>query len=183
MTNAPFIELVRCIHDTPTRVCLVVSGAGTSALASLFSVAGASRTVIEAQVPYSSAAVDSYLGSPSKQYVSREQALSLAEVAYQRASSLSVSDDENGRLVGLSCTAAIATDRARRGENRIHVAWFDGSKKATFSLVLKKGAREREAEEAVCSAIILNALADACEIDEQIPMRLVESEIVERRVD
>ena len=67
MTEDRVVNLIQQIHGDPTRVCIVVSGAGTTALAALFSVAGASRTVIEAQVPYSSAALDNYLGTRSDQ--------------------------------------------------------------------------------------------------------------------
>ena len=181
MTEDRVVNLIEQIHGDPTRVCIVVSGAGTTALAALFSVAGASRTVIEAQVPYSSAALDNYLGTRSDQYVSGNQARLMAMKAYERASALLEVGSASGRLVGLSCTAAIATDRERRGENRLHVAWHDGQLGATYSVILKKGARERAGEEAVCSAVILNALAEACGIDERVPVDLLGSEIVERR--
>ena len=88
MTEDRVVNLIEQIHGDPTRVCIVVSGAGTTALAALFSVAGASRTVMEAQVPYSSAALDNYLGTRSDQYVSGNQARLMAMKAYERASAL-----------------------------------------------------------------------------------------------
>ena len=48
-------------------------------------------------------------------------------------------------------------------------------------MVMEKGTRERAGEEAVCSAVILNALAEACGIDERVPVNLLGNEIVERR--
>ena len=172
--------LISAIHDTPTKVCLVITGAGTSAISTLFAVAGASRTVIDAQVPYSRSALDAYAGVAAEQHVSKIEAALMATRAYERAVSLSDSDGAEGPLIGLSCTAAIATDRARRGENRAHVAWHDGKRTATFSIMMRKGARDRDGEEAVCKAVILNALAEACGVEARTSPKLLEGENVER---
>ncbi len=179
MTDSGIVELVQRIHDTPTKACLVITGAGTSAISSLFSVAGASRTVIDVQVPYSRAALDMYVGSKADQHVSHEEAEIMAERAYERAALLNETSGENVRLVGLSCTAAIATDRIRRGENRAHIGWHDGTGGVTRSIVFKKGARSRAGEEALCAAIVLNVLAEACGIDDEVDLDLLEGEIVE----
>ncbi len=179
MTDSGIVELVQRIHDAPTKACLVITGAGTSAISSLFSVAGASRTVIDVQVPYSRAALDMYVGSKADQHVSCEEAEIMAERAYERATLLNETSGENVRLVGLSCTAAIATDRIRRGENRAHIGWHDGTGGVTRSIVFIKGARSRAGEEALCAAIVLNALAEACGIDDEVDLDLLEGEIVE----
>ena len=173
-------ELIAAVHGTPTKACLVITGAGTSAVSALFAVAGASRTVIDAQVPYSRSALDAYVGVAAEQHVSRNEAAMMATRAYERAVALSVSDNSTGPLIGLSCTAAIATDRARRGENRAHVEWHDGKRTATFSIVMEKGARDRDGEEAVCKAVILSALAEACGVEERTSPKLLEGENVER---
>ena len=173
-------ELIERIHDAPAKACLVITGAGTSAISALFGVAGASRTVIDAQVPYSRSALDGYVETQAEQHVSKDEATLMAIKAFQRAIHLTETDDRPERLIGLSCTAAIATDRLRRGENRAHVAWHDGEHGATYSLVMRKGARDRAGEEAVCSAIILNALAEACGIERWLRLELLEDENVER---
>ena len=172
-------ELIAAIHDTPTKACLVITGAGTSAVSALFAVAGSSRTVIDAQIPYSRSALDAYVGVAAEQHVSRIEAATMAARAYERAVALSDSDSA-GPLIGLSCTAAIATDRARRGENRAHIAWHDGKRTATFSIVMQKGERDRNGEEAVCKDVILSALAEACGIEARTSPKLLEGENVER---
>ena len=173
-------NLIAAIHDTPTKVCLVITGAGTSAIAALFAVSGASRTVIDAQVPYSRSALDEYVGATAEQHVSKTEAESMAVRAYRRAVKLSESDGSLNHLIGLSCTAAIATDRVRRGDNRAHIAWHDGDRTLTISIVLKKGARDRDGEEAVCKALVLSALAEACGVGATIAPNLLEGENVER---
>ena len=45
------------IHASSLRAMLVVTGGGTQAIADLLAVPGASRTVLEAVVPYSEAAL------------------------------------------------------------------------------------------------------------------------------
>ena len=173
-------NLIVAIHDTPTKVCLVITGAGTSAIAALFAVSGASRTVIDAQVPYSRAALDDYVGTVADQHVSKTEAALMAKRAFQRAVELSDAEGPQRHLIGLSCTAAIATDRVRRGENRAHIAWHDGERTSTVSIVMKKGARDRDGEEAVCKALVLNALAEACGVEAKIDPKLLKGENVGR---
>ena len=173
-------NLIAAIHGTPTKVCLVITGAGTSAISALFAVAGASRTVIDAQVPYSPTALDEYVGVAAEQHVSEAEAALMATRAYRRAVELTDSDEPIDHLVGLSCTAAIATDRVRRGENRAHIAWHNDEFTAGYSIVMKKGARDRDGEEAVCRALVLNALAEACGVEATIALELLEGEHVER---
>ncbi len=180
MNGEATFDLVTQIHSTSAKACLVITGAGTSAISALFSVAGASRTVIDAQVPYSRTALDSYVETHAEQHVSQDEATLMAIKAFQRAVDLTELDGRTERLIGLSCTAAIATDRLRRGENRAHVAWHDGKHGATYSLVMKKGARDRAGEETVCSAIVLNALAEACGIEDRLELQLLPDENVER---
>ena len=175
-------RLIKQIHDADGRSCLVITGAGTSAISALFSVAGASRTVIDAQIPYSRTALDVYVGTQAEQHVSQDEAKTMAIKAHNRAVRLSDTEPPPNRLIGLSCTAAIATDRHRRGENRVHVAWHDGRRGATYSLVMNKGERDRAREEAVCSAIVLNALAEAFGIEDRLELQLLPGENVERAV-
>ncbi len=176
-------DLISQIHATSAKACLVITGAGTSAIAALFAVAGASRTIIDVQVPYASAALDAYVGSSAEQHVSKHEAVIMAVKAYKRAIALSETADEVEQMIGLSCTAAIATDRLRRGENRAHITWHNGIKSVTYSIVMHKGMRDRAGEEALCKTIILNALAEACGLQAQLDIQLAEDEIVERVVD
>ena len=182
MNGDPHLRLIKQIHDTDARSCLVITGAGTTAISALFSVAGASKTVIDAQVPYSRTALDEYVGTQAEQHVSKDEARIMAIKAHDRAVRLTDSDMTRNRLIGLSCTAAIATDRHRRGENRAHVSWHNGEQSVTYSLVMNKGDRDRAGEEAVCSAIVLNALAEACGIEDRTEIKLLRGENVERVV-
>lgn len=173
-------NLVSEIHTTSGKICLVVTGAGTQALYWLFAEPGASRTVLDAQVPYSSAALNKFTGRRADQHVSAEEARLMAERALERARSLSA-DGDDILLAGVSCTAAIATDRVRRGENRCHVAFASSDGRgAVWSLVLTKGERDRGDEEELTSRIVLNAIAEAKQVEERVDIALTGEEKIVR---
>ena len=49
--------LITQIHATPVMAMVVITGGGTQAIADLLAVPGASRTVLEALIPYSDASL------------------------------------------------------------------------------------------------------------------------------
>lgn len=162
-------RLIQAIHDNPMRALLVATGAGAQALADLLAVGGASRTLIEGLIPYSPAACDDFLGRTPEQYTAASTARLLAGCAYVRARQF---ERDAPALIGLACTAAIASDRPKRGEHRVHVAAWRPQRLMEWTLTLDKGARDRAGEEALVSTLILNALADACGLDERLPLDL-----------
>lgn len=168
--NADFHRLIQTIHDCATRLVLVTAGAGTQALADLLGVAGASRTLLEALVPYSAASFDEFLGQTPKQYVAPITARLLAGRAYTRARWL---EPEQYPFVGLACTATIVTDRPKRGEHRAHIATWQPARLVVHSLHLQKGARDRSGEEDMVSRVMLNALAYACGIPYRLDVPLI----------
>ena len=109
--TASYTDLIARIHASSTRVMLVVTGGGTQAVADLLAVPGASQTILEVLVPYSAASLKEFLRAVPQQAVSVETAAALAKTAYQRAASLCAGDDT---LVGVSCTAALVTDRPKK---------------------------------------------------------------------
>lgn len=152
-------QLIRQIHDAPHQGVVAVSGAGSGAVGWLLGVAGASRTILEVLVPYSRLSMTSLLGSEPRQFVSRETALNMARAAFKRALLLR---EEGGPAFGLACTAAIASDRPKRGEHRAHVAIWDDDGWSWYTLQLTKGLRDRAGEEETVSALVVEALARVC---------------------
>lgn len=183
MTDERVREVVEAIHASPTMVAMAVSGGGTGALAWLLSVPGASRTLLEAVVPYGWEAMVAYLGWRPAQYASQETAVSLAAAAHSRARRFREGDEP---VIGLSCTATIATDRPKRGAHRCHVGVWDGLTATTHSLLLKKGQRDRPGEETLVSRLVLRALAGACGLEADLPLDLAPGEeivVAHRAVD
>jgi nicotinamide mononucleotide (NMN) deamidase PncC len=170
--SAARTELIRRIHDSPTLAVLAVTGGGAAALSDLLNVPGASRTILELLVPYAPGALADLLGAGPTQAVSAATAAAMAAACRQRAEHLapdrSAVDPGTGRaggappLVGVACTAALASDRAKRGEHRAHVACCDDSRTRQWTLALEKGARSRLEEDRVVSDVVLGVLALAC---------------------
>ena len=161
------------IHASSLRAMLVVTGGGTQAIADLLAVPGASRTVLEVVVPYSEAALTEFLGAHPYQAVSVETAAALARAAYKRAVVLYPADDP---LVGISCTAALATDRLKKGAHRAHIGISTAAETRVYSGTLTKGARDRQGEERVVSDLLLTILACACGLDETLDGLLLADE-------
>ena len=161
-------HLIQAIHDSPPRAMFAAAGAGSQALADLLGVPGASRTLLEALIPYAADAFDEFLGQTPEQYVSAETGRLMAGRALARAYHLR--ELESWPIIGLACTATIVTDRPKRGEHRAHVvAWSPHHLKA-WLLTLEKGVRDRAGEEDLVSRLIIDTLADACNIAERPPL-------------
>lgn len=170
--------IIQEIHATPTLAVVAVAGAGSQAIAWLLGVPGASRSVLEVVVPYGRRAMVDLLGHEPAQFVSPATARDMARAAHRRAVRLR---EGSSPVVGLACTASIATDRPKRGEHRCCVATWDDAGVATYNLPLAKGQRDRDGEEEVVSRLIIQALARACGLEVELPLGLIEGERTEFR--
>jgi nicotinamide mononucleotide (NMN) deamidase PncC len=151
-------ELVTAIHARPEKAVIVVTGAGISALGWLFDQGGASRTVLEGRVPYSISSLNEFVGVEAETHVSRDEAVRMADNAYERALHLRAEDDVSP-VIGVSCTATIATDYSKRGTHRASCALRTATRRTDFTIEFDKGARDRIGEEDVTSRLVLNLVA------------------------
>ena len=82
-------------------------------------------------------------------------------------------------VIGIGCTASLATDRQKMGEHRVHVAIQTLQQTIQFSLHLQKDARTRYEEERLVADLILNAVEtarrEAKHHSRAIPPHLLES--------
>lgn len=148
-------RMVEAIHHTPRRMVLQFAGAGSQALAWLHALPGSSRTIIEASDRYASASLIDALGYEPKQFTSLDVASDLAKGAFARAGVL----EPHTQAFGVGLTATIATGRQKRGEHRLALATWDSLGSVHLTLQLAKGRRDRQAEEALVSRVLLYALA------------------------
>lgn len=162
-------QLIEAIHARPERLVLAVAGGGSLALAQLLEVPGASRTVLEALVPYAEEALIAFLGGKPDQACSAPTARAMAMAAFCRARRY----DTAGRpLLGVACTASLASDRPKRGAHRAHVAVQSEAMTAVWSLELDKGRRTRTEEEALVSRLLVRAIAETCGLSEAFGLDL-----------
>ena len=162
-------QLISDIHDSPTRLVLAVAGGGSGAIARLLEMPGASRTVLEAIVPYSANAMIDWLGGEPDRFCAEETARAMAMAAYLRACRL---DDGGTALAGVGVTASLASDRPKRGRHRVHLATQTESRTSCISLQLNRGHESRAEEERIVSRMVINAVAEACGLDGRLDVEL-----------
>ena len=132
---------------------------------------GASGAVVEVQVPYHPGALQGFLGFSRPLPADEETARLMAHRAYRRTVELSggsaagPADD----CIGAGCTAALATTRQRRGEDRAHIAVRSGGSYEILSIAFEKGKAGRLDQEEVLSRELVFALARACGVPLQEP--------------
>jgi hypothetical protein len=167
--------LIEAIHHSAGKCVLAMTGGGTGAAASLLGVPGGSRTILEVVVPYHEESLVQFLGNRPAQFCSAPTSRAMARRAYERATWLAPGQ----RVLGVGCTASLATDRPKRGDHRFHVTCHNDVRITTYSLVLRKGERARESEETVLDSVLLNALAEAYGLPERVPVPLLSEETVQ----
>ncbi|MGF1600009.1 MAG: hypothetical protein ACFCVK_24380 [Acidimicrobiales bacterium] len=175
-TEAARRALVEAIHGTDLRLVLAVAGGGNAAITDLLDVPGASRTVLEVRVPYARSALDELVGPyappagpddtpASGGAVSLPMAEAMALACRHRA--LALTDDEPPRagkaerLLGVACTAALVTDRHKRGDHRAHIAIAGPDGVAHRRVELAKGELDRRGEDRVVADALLAEIAAA----------------------
>jgi nicotinamide mononucleotide (NMN) deamidase PncC len=138
------------LHDSPWLGVFYLTGGGVSLLAEMLGLGGASRTVLEARIPYAAKALAELLGTEPEQACSEVTARALAMSAFQRARHLSIGPEPGPTQsapttapFGLACTASLATDRTKRGQHRAHAAIQ--TREATYTALWTfSGTREEE---------------------------------------
>ncbi len=168
---AAWQHLISALHGSGRKAALAITGGGSGAIGELLRVAGGSRLLIEAQVPYDTSALATYLGFAPARSCSADTALAMARAARARAAKLAPAGSD---LVGLGATAALVSDRPRQGEHRFHIAVATSSRIAHCTGVMAKGRRDRAAEEDLVARAIVLWLAHACGIAAPSPRGLLD---------
>jgi len=169
MTQTNLDQVIQAIHDSAHMLVFEFAGAGSQALFWLHSVPGSSRTILEATDRYAASSMADLLGRVPDQAVSEATAVAMASAAYRRARRLA---EAGVTCLGVGCTAALVTDRVRRGEDRCWVAVRDQSGASTYGLVMIKGLRDRPGEEALVSQLVVRAIAEGCGVALPAPLDL-----------
>src|SRR5258708_11457203 len=172
-SDAAWQQLISTLHASGRKVALAITGGGSGAMSELLRVPGGSRLLIEAQVRYDALALETFLGFAPAQASSADTAIAMARSARTRAARMVPPDAD---LVGLGATAALVSDRPRRGEHRFHIACANSAGVAHCTGVLAKGRRDRAAEEDLVSRAIVLWLAHACGVAAPSPRSLLDAD-------
>ena len=152
---------LEAVHASPVRAVLHVTGGAAQSLGWVMAVPGASRTLLEARVPYAREAMVDLLGHEPKQYVSPQTARDMARVAYKRGVRLTPPGQSARHVVGVGSTCALASVPPKRGEHRCVVAAYGVHGVVEYTLAMEKGRRDRWDEDGLASRLVVQALADA----------------------
>ena len=150
---------VEAVLRSGLRLAIASTGGGSEFISWLLNHPGASRAIVEVQVPYSEQALAAYLASAGPHRANEQTARDMAGRAFVRAASLA----EPGQgCIGVGCSAALATNRVRRGADRGCIALRLECAYRLFTLRFEKGAADRLAQEEVLSRLALESLVEAC---------------------
>ena len=116
-----YSHLIQKIHSSPFRFVLVSSGGGTNAISEILKVPGASKSVLEAYVPYAKESLDYYLLKKPDHYCSLGTTLSMAAKAYSAAKKIDHQTNPKN-LLGVAVTASLATNYSKKGEHKFFIA-------------------------------------------------------------
>jgi hypothetical protein len=174
--DPPVQQLIERIHASSHKLVLEFAGAASQALFWLHAVPGSSRTILEATDRYVAQSLAELLGSPPAQAVARDTAVAMATAAYRRAMRLTEGAET---VFGVGCTAALATDRDRRGTDRCWIATRDRAGVCVYGLEMLRHARDRAGEEQLVSLLLLHAVALACGLEGGEPLPLLPGEQVQ----
>jgi nicotinamide mononucleotide (NMN) deamidase PncC len=165
-------QLISAVHASGRKAALAITGGGSGAIGELLRVPGGSRLLIDAQVPYDNQALAAFLGFAPAQASSADTAIAMARSARARAARFVSAVD----LVGLGATAALVSDRPRKGEHRFHIAFATSAGIAHCTGVMAKGRRDRAAEEDLVARAIVLFLAHACGVAAPSPRTLLDAD-------
>jgi len=172
-SDAAWQQLISSLHASGRKVALAITGGGSGAVGELLRVPGGSRLLIEAQVPYDALALATFLGFAPAQACSADTAIAMAQSVRARVARLVPAGAD---LIGLGATAALVSDRPRKGEHRFHIAFADSARIRHCTGVMAKGRRDRAAEEDLVSRAIVLWLAHACGVAAPSPRSLLDAD-------
>lgn len=162
-TLTPYIihrlqTLLGRLYERDLSIVLAITGGGTAAIGELLKHGHASCCVMECTVPYSKTASIKYVGNEPDHYCSRDHALNLATVSFQRARSYDV---KKRPCIGIGAAARLKTSDTER-KDRLHEVWVAvQTDEETFTYYLKlSAARTREEEEEIAAILIINSIME-----------------------
>jgi hypothetical protein len=160
--------------STPRNIFSIsVTGGGSAVIADLFTVPGASNSLMQASVPYSHAALSELLGGPEHpQSCSKDTAILMAKAVFKQTVTHLLADNKGqfdilseANIFGVAGTAALVSSRPKRGLHRCHVSSFSSHNRVrTWEVCFRKGLRTRREEDYACSRLILDAIAASCRL-------------------
>lgn len=154
------------LNDGRYQAYFAIAGGGTDALADLLRTPGASGLVEGATIPYSPGQMTEFLGYEVAQACCQATAWKMANAAFRRA----INNKAERSPLGVACTAALGTNRVRKGESRAHIAMQTSDAVYSFTVRFTRDEQKEQSasadefaairaqQEQVVSDVMLSAL-------------------------
>jgi nicotinamide mononucleotide (NMN) deamidase PncC len=144
-------DLIEAIQSSGFKACMVLAGGGSGAAHAILSHPGASRFVLDVQIPYSRESMVEYLGEAPPAYCSEGTARKMATVAFERAARFS------NQAIGIACTAALNTTAELGAPDRAFFGFLTSKKEFFKAVEFTNGGREEQ--EMQLSVLLVKRLA------------------------
>lgn len=132
------------------------AGAGYGVSDAVSRIPGASKVLLGAHSSHAYPMTDRLLGYKPKSYACEDTGAALAAVGYFRAQEYGEMDGKLGTpIISIGCTAALQTDRTRRGEDRVHLALRRDGHLYVANVTLSKG-QTRDQQIDISNQLALN---------------------------
>jgi hypothetical protein len=161
--SAALLSVIERIHASPFKYNLITTGAGGSAISTLMSVPGCSRTLINAQVPYATKTTQTLLDHFPSKFVSCELGRQLAQHAFKQAVEMDPATLPVN-IVGIGATAALQTATARRGADAIFITAWGKHFVNSYAVEMSKELT-RVQQEDIVGQLIVRAMAESASVD------------------
>src|ERR1017187_4283753 len=150
------LQKVKAINESHWKVFLAIAGGGQTFLGDYLSISGASKTIVGALVPYSSAVFDKFIRyAKVDSYASSDAARKLAVASYNECIEAKV---ERVDALGIGVSCSLVKDEERLGrQHRIHIALHTSFETRVFNVYLNQG-RTRQDEEYLAKSYIFQML-------------------------
>lgn len=122
--------------DKKTRIFIYSTGYQTGIVSKLLDIPGSSSFFVGAGIPYDTKKTVQLLGHIPTQFVSEEVSIDLAQKAYMEALDLDAADTNT---IGVGITAAISTNRVKKGDCRAFITLISDHGSFHRSTVFQKG--------------------------------------------
>lgn len=152
------MSILESIRSAGRPFYLICTGGGAGFQQHVWETPGISDVLLGAEFPYAKEATDACLGFEPAKYVIPDTAIDLAMTAFYKGVSRKTPNP-----IGLGLTAAVASNRAHRGDHRVFVATVSDAGCRLFLVELEKGegAAQRKKDGDICDTLALFALAKA----------------------
>ena len=147
------------LHDSNWAGVVYLTGGGSLLLSQLLCVPGASSTILNAGIPYSSQALTQLLGCDIQQACSEVTARNLAMKAFMDAQKIG----SNRGLFGLGITASLSTNREKKGVVRAFIA-LQTSRRSQVTKVEFQDATSRQEQESFLAHVAFAKLYNGLDL-------------------